>query len=985
VDVDGYLARLRRRAATFYGVRAVLLGGGVATLAGGLLAVLVGAATVPWVAVGAWAAVLASGGLAGAFGLRGAARIRGDGAARLLASVDEGLASAARSAVQLRRDAGANAAAPELVSAHAAQVREVLALVPPERVVPLRWLRHAAVPVGALALVAGLFLLRGTDRGAAGAWALFHPGQKDEAGIAVASIVDSVEAELTYPAYAHRTPLALSGVVTIEAIRGTSVEVRARTRVEVSGGVLELGETRVRLSPDGSDGLRGRFVVRDDARLRIRVRDGDGRWLRDPGEWTVRALADLPPRVTITSPDTDVTAELRDAVSLHWKAVDDIGLRTADLVVVAPGGRQVRRRLVWDEEAAQVEAAGEASIVAAAFGARPGDELTLWVEARDGDDVSGPNQGRSVVRTIRVASEATRRSEALAGLSSVLGLGLDALADRLESHIGQDGPSAAARFERISASSGAFADALSVTSAEIAGATGATADPSLLAEMSRRIRRMLTREGRLTRPRLAAATRRTTADAEAVAELERDALLLADMLTRAQIGDAAAIARELEDLRRQMASLLAELARADSPEARQSLMEAIARAQTRMRDLMRRVAEMSRDVPQDFINTDSFDPATAEDALASLRRAVDEGNLEEAQRQLLALERQIDSLAQALGAGAEAFEQARFGPRERALAEAMDALAGLEAEQQRLAERSVNVRRQAAERALAQDGSRRGESMQDLLQRAGAARRALEAVAATGGAPVDDEAFGRARQRMTDVEDSLRTGDLGEARQMADEATGDLSALARDLDLSALMFPGARGETADAARLARDASRQLAELRREMDRAVPRVGDYLDERGRAQMHEDVAGQRAAEQAAGELAERFAQGPDEAPLLPDAAREVEEAARSMAEGRRGLERRDPVSASNGQEEAARRLTELRERIERERERTRDSGGNDGEMDGTTASGFQEPVRIPGAEEFAGPMELRRRLLDAMREGVPPGYEAAVRRYYEELLR
>jgi hypothetical protein len=32
-----------------------------------------------------------------------------------------------------------------------------------------------------------------------------------------------------------------------------------------------------------------------------------------------------------------------------------------------------------------------------------------------------------------------------------------------------------------------------------------------------------------------------------------------------------------------------------------------------------------------------------------------------------------------------------------------------------------------------------------------------------------------------------------------------------------------------------------------------------------------------------------------------------------------------------------------------------------------------------------MEMRRRLLDAMREGAPSGYEDAVRRYYEELLR
>ena len=43
----------------------------------------------------------------------------------------------------------------------------------------------------------------------------------------------------------------------------------------------------------------------------------------------------------------------------------------------------------------------------------------------------------------------------------------------------------------------------------------------------------------------------------------------------------------------------------------------------------------------------------------------------------------------------------------------------------------------------------------------------------------------------------------------------------------------------------------------------------------------------------------------------------------------------------------------------------------------------PVEIP--EDHEGPMELRRRVLDAMSETAPPGYAESVRRYYEGLLR
>jgi hypothetical protein len=44
-----------------------------------------------------------------------------------------------------------------------------------------------------------------------------------------------------------------------------------------------------------------------------------------------------------------------------------------------------------------------------------------------------------------------------------------------------------------------------------------------------------------------------------------------------------------------------------------------------------------------------------------------------------------------------------------------------------------------------------------------------------------------------------------------------------------------------------------------------------------------------------------------------------------------------------------------------------------------------VKIPGAEEFTGPVEMRRRVLDAMREAGPSGFESALQRYYEGLLR
>ncbi len=316
------------------------------------------------------------------------------------------------------------------------------------------------------------------------------------------------------------------------------------------------------------------------------------------------------------------------------------------------------------------------------------------------------------------------------------------------------------------------------------------------------------------------------------------------------------------------------------------------------------------------------------------------------------------------------------------MAEAMDALAGIEEEQRRLAGQSADVQRSAAERALRRGGSDGAETAR-LARSARAIRESLDGIEGDVRGLADEESLERARQRVTDVEDALSTGDLGEARRMAEEASLDLDGISRDLDLSALMFPGRNNQTSDAAESAQHAVEQLRDLRQDLDRAIPDIEDFVDDHGRRQMRSDRASQGRVMEAADRLAQQFDEGPDGAPLSPDAARGVREARQAMERGRDALSGEDPIEASRAQDEAARRLSELREELEKQQEQQRGGGGG-GSGEGT-APEFREAVRIPGAEEFEGPSDLRRRLLDAMREGAPEGYSESVRRYYEELLR
>ncbi|MBJ71707.1 MAG: hypothetical protein CMN31_10260, partial [Sandaracinus sp.] len=976
--------RLRRRARLLHGLRASWLALGAGAAVFGAASLLAGPVA-GWVgAAFAWAGVAIAVGLALWVGLRPTRGLGGAGAARLLAERDPQLASMARSAVELARTPSG---APELIAAHLAEVDRRLGSVRPADVAPWRWLRAPSPLAGLAFALAVLGLLALSDRASSGAFALLHPGARVDGGVHLADVATDVRAELRFPSYMQRAPKTLEGAL-IEAPVGTTVEWSMRPRLDIVQASLALegpeGTERVRLQPGEGGRWSGRFVVRASGPLELQVRDLEGRDLRDATRRSLRAIADRAPRVTLREPTQDLLVELPDPVLLRFEAEDDIGLAAIELVIETATGEQLRRPLESFDEALLHD--GFTRISAAEVGARAGDTLKLWIEATDHDDVGGPNVGSSEKRQLTVASESTRRAEALAGLEQVLDGALNALADRLEMPV-PEGPEPAARTrrERVLESSQSYADQLEgVAELGLAAFGGATADPSVLRAMRRRLGRVLASEGRTHGRSLGAYPRRVRADADVVEALEDQALFLADLLGRARLDDAAAIARELEGLRREMASLLAELRRAESEEAREALLGALARARARMRELSQRLAAMSEDVPGEFVNADALPQEEAADALSQLQEAVERGDLEAAERHLLDLEREIDALARALGGAEQEFAEARFGPRERAMAEALDRLAGLEAEQRSLGERSEAVRREAAQRALEAAGGEAGEAAQQLAEQAAAAREALEEIPEDALGPMDAEAFERARQRLVDAEDALGAGDLGEARRMAQAAREDAAQLARDLELSALMFPGRQGQVSRAAREARAASEEVRQLGGALDRAIPRLSDFMEGAQREQLTEDAERQRAAEEAARSLEEAFQDEPDGAPLSPEAAEAVGEARQAMGEAREALESGEPVDASQAQNDAARKLTELRERLERQQQ-DQQSGGGSGGGEGQAAPDFRQRVEIPGAENDEGPRALRRRLLDAMREGAPRGYEDAVRRYYEELLR
>ncbi len=975
LPLDVWLGPLRRRAAFARSGRAAIVGTAALASSSVLCAFVLGPLPHAALLGVGWTFVVGALVVAAWRPLTDLFALRGIGVASLLATADPSLAAATRSAWELARATPAGASR-SLVLAHESRVRERLGVVRPAALVRIAHELGRGAAIAALALVIAIVIGLGSGRARAGLFALTHPLATSRTDAPTASVVESFDVRIVYPDYLRRDPLRVPSATRVDAPIGSTLELHVVPRITARRVEIVIGERRLGATRDGA-AFQASFLVGEDAALGVTVTDDQGRVVRDSERRAVHAVPDAAPVVHMLSPEADRTIDPGDVLLLSYSATDDVGVLDAELVITPPDGRERRRRL--RSESPSVESLfGDTTLEARELGIEPGDHVAVRIEARDANDVDGPGVGRSETRILTLASESTRRQDDIAQVEASRDAALLALADRLEVDVPGDEAAALSRFANGSAQITSLLGTLGRLSfAARRGETPRT-DAPVYAGMVSRLRRVLAAERRLLEPRVGTLEARTTADRAVQDELENDVLTLTDMLARERVEDAAAIARELEQLRREIASLLRELARAPSDEARAALLTAIGRAEQRLTELRARLGAMGTSAPQEFGNVTEGDTRETQAALDAMREALLSGDLEAAARALTSLEQQIDGIARALGQGESSFAEAHFGERDRALAEAMDALQGLEAEERDLAAASSSARTEAAHAALETLGDEGAGRAAGLAQQARSVADALDAIATRHLGQTEREQRARTRQRLEDVADALASGDLGEARQMAEEADTEAEALARDLDLEAIMFPGHDGATADAARAAQGAARQARDLRSAIDRAIPDLRRHLSEPSRRSLQAGAPRQTAAAQAAERLADRFEHGPDGEPLVPDVGGDVRAIRDLMNEARTAREHEEPAETADAEGEAARRLSDLRQRLEQDSQHRRGDSSSGG-----ASQELGRPVDIP--EDHEGPMELRRRLLDAMSEDAPQGYDDAVRRYYEGLLR
>ncbi|MDH5671616.1 MAG: DUF4175 family protein [Myxococcales bacterium] len=983
--IADYLGSIKRRAGLQLLLRALLACSGLASVLLLALATMAPAVVTPGYA--RLSLLLCGAAALGAalWLLRPLSRLRGYGGCQLVAAHRPSLASALQSALELATR-GPGHGSPALVGAHAASVRAALSELPPERVVPWRGLLQPAALAGAAALLLSLASLGASASLRESLGALLSPAQVRADGVHLAPVVSSLQARLIYPSYLQRKAQRLDDPERIEVPRGTTIELNLQARIAADFGVVVLGESRVQLRALGERGqhrYQARIEAREDSELAIRF-ESQGRWYQDSRARSLSVVADKPPTIAIDAPRDGMIVEAELPLSIRYRAHDDHGLATLELAVRLPDGSEERRRL-WAALAAdgpRTQLDDSHELLPSELGARPGDLLLLWLEATDADSVAGPNLGTSPTLALEIASEAQRLSLHVPKLRQLLDGALDVLADRLEQPPPEDAMAARKRMAELHVGELAFTEALSsvIDSVDAAPAT-APIDTEQLRGARNRIRRALRREDSLHQGSASSHPLRVRLDGEVVEEEEEAVILLADAVAEALVNEARQLSTELGELQEEIEKLLERFKNEPSAEGKRALLAEIAKAQRRLRELAQNLSRLAKRVPSEFINQEAIPQSNARSSIEELRNAVEGDDLARAEEALAALQEQIEELQSQIEGGGARFREAHFGPRDRALAEARRELGMIGEQQQRLAERSSDIVRDATGRVKGQGAT----STESMRERAAALERQLEALQKDAPGGMESTLLGRARDRLRDARDALQTGDLAQASRNGRAAERHLDHAAASMNAEAQMFPGHKGETWERAERAQRASQGLQALNQELDRATPQLGDHLSEGQRARMRGDATSQKETRGAAERLRQSLAHGPDNRPLSPQAEQAMGEVSDAMQAAERALKQGKPQQAMQAQQEASDRIREIDERLAQRQQagsgsqsgEGREGEGRDGQVDG--------PVEIPDAEAFSGPVEMRRKLLDAMREPGPRGFQGAIRRYYEELLR
>jgi hypothetical protein len=1026
--VQALLQRARSRARILAAVRA-----GALLLAGLLLALLGGALLASVASAGASRAaflLLALGAVAGVVLFsrrsplqRAAVHARDP---RLLARLLTG-ASDLLSSVELSSAEPSGASADLLLLLHirAAESARTLDL---DRALPLRSLRlpFAALALASLALLSASVLApRRLSQG------LSRLARGDAKGplVELSPIVGDLSITYLYPAYTGLPPRVEEGTAgDLHAPRGTEVRISARADRDLDQALAVVNGAAVKLDAQGAGHrlLSGTFTLTKAGQWSLRFADPRGRTLAEGPPRPIEIVADAAPQVTIEAPvQRMLEVDPQGRVPITWSATDDYGLSQVTLVTLKAGGKEERLSLQSPQGAAR-RLRGSYGWELAGLSLRPGDKVSYYIEAKDNDAVDGPQRGVSATQSIKVFSAAEHSREALVKAQALWERLVLLLADRLEEKPAPDEAAAAAAWYAQTGSKDKDARQLS---AELDAAAR-----ELIKDKQKDLR-PLGRALRYTASSLGPAVQRTSVGRAPLSrgvaghdgslrlfglalqaeihEEEKDVLYLEDLLDKARLDAMQELGKELAASRRELARLAEKLRSAPDEATKKELLAEVERLRERIQDLMQRMSELAKGVQDEHLNQEAMQSAQKEQdllgQLSDIQKKLQSGNVEEALKQLDKLGQQLDKLEKDLQQKASDQQGGQYAEEAKKLQQAASALKEIREKEQDLQKRTAQLQRELRAQDQKRFEEKGGKSLTKKLQeKVAQARKAIKEIDPTIAEHLGlEDALEMAQSRVDDLARALQLGDFNEALDLAERglrATEMLQGRLAMEDQVAQRYPGFAhdaGATRKALAGAAQAQPPLQDVVNELQDALPREGQGLTPEQQKRLQKQGQEQAQLKDQLGKAREQLDEVGKKAPIFgPQHKQMLEQAQQGMGQAEQKLGRGEPRGAQAGEEQSLEKLQQFEDAMQQlakqggsskgqggipmpwgEPQGEGDEQGDDGESQSTK----HDKVEIPDAEAGRGPIEFRKKLLDAMKQAPPEKFKDRVKQYYEELVK
>ena len=899
------------------------------------------------------------------------------------------------------------APSPALVDALITSTAQAIEAIEPETLLPARELAPARRwALGAIASNALLVAL--VPHAVASGWRTLVSSPAapfDGAQLSAVPLVGDLDATLQFPAYTKRQPLPLrSSSGDVRGLPGTIVTLRAHMLVPAASAELVFDDTA---SPSGAAAVRGRapaveppaggseaehtvvakldgdivtasFTIDHAARYRFAITSPGGARSIEATPRTVDAEADQAPTVQLLAPADTLDVSNLKRIELAYVIEDDFGLTSAELVwdagkdhgrkpiTLAPSGAEPSSRaqgkLTWDIAELAVPSGGD---------------VRYWLEAKDNDSIGGPNVGKSREFHLRVISPRERHEETLSRQQALAALLLHNLGARL---VGP-GDDAVARDELSRELHEAVKELASISGAYDKDRHASDALRKALAQIRERLDKLASSEQKLL-PKGAKTSptgRFTMFDKTLVAELEDDTIALADWLDRELLEGMLDISDEIAAHQKRLADLLAQYAKTKDPRVMEEIEREMRAIDKGLAELQQHKRGMPEDVLDQYVNRDAMQAQQGANCMDEVAKLIHAGKTTEAQQKLDQCKQQQEHGASAQEDGLSKLRSDKFSEEQKKLDEVMNELADASKDQDDIAAEANRLFEQYAEKADEVARGNRREASKKVGALVDKLRRRIKDINEQGLTPFAKEELDIVERRLDDVDKMVGDGDLAEAAGMAHQAKQSLDAIGGELEAALNDDPKSKWaqatqEALDGVEKTRPAAKELID---ELSALSPKPDQIMsgdDQRGleRLRRRQEMNRDRTRK-----LAERTKQLGGELP--GDAAAELEKklgtAVDQMGQAVDQMKAKDPSGTRESTRSAAETLEKARERARSAARQAQESVTND------------EPIRIPGADEYKTPEKFREELQQGMSkktDKVDP-YDDMINRYVQDLNR